>query len=604
MKQLWAKEIKEESAKLASYRDMEPPPSSSLSSKIEVTDTNQDSRARTHSLNARKTNPPPIPSPQNRKGSPTAPATPGSAQAAKAAANLEWDEDELETSIYDEESPLEDEDIISPATYPTPAMAPAAMAASASMSGAPTAPALTGSALAAPMMGGEGTLTPSKPEPDLSSLVATAQGWEAPQSTADVGTADLDMKDNPGRVADGSNRTKAPADPGTAGVSEVLRMANLAAPAAPLEANEFGASVVAPSGRRSNLLYGIIAISIIVAGGIIAVVLASTGGSTDDAEVAEVGAPALVDDVEPGSANAGEPSVAGTTPTIPGPTVTGIANAETGLDLIVDPAGVKVSLDGRSIGKAPLQIRSLRPGEHFIEIEAPAGFFSKSQTVTVNQDKADRVEIALVAMEINGTFDSQPSGAEVVLVADGVSQSIGTAPATYRIDPRKHYEVVFKKSGYASVTRPVEVSGSDAIQVMATLSKSHSGTKPTHSVTPTSTTPGVADIIPASTTAVVATPTHTDTVREPKPIPVPKPKPAVQAEGTGTLLLSAKPPCNIYIDGRDTGKMTPQRGIELSAGKHRITLLNNALGIKESFNVKIAPDKATKAVKDYTGQID
>ena len=512
---------------------------------------------------------------------------------------LEWDEDELETSIYDEESPLEEADIISPATYPTPAMAPAAMAA-ATMTGAPTAPALTGSALSSPGGGGGGdtNVTPMKEEPNLSSLVATAQGWEAPHPTPDLGTSDFDMTGGPDRVADGSNRTKAPADPvGPGGVSEVLRMASLAAPGAMLEPNEFGAALVpTSSSRRTNLLYGLIAISILIAGGIVAIVLASTGGKGDTTEVAS-GEPGMIDDTEAKTADG--PGDLLEAPTVASPTVTGIASANTGLDLIVNPAGVKVSLDGRSIGKAPLQIRSLRPGEHFIEIEAPPGFFSKSETVTVTQDSADRVEIKLVAMDITGTFESQPPGAEVILIADGVSQSLGTAPAEARIDPRKHYEVLFKKDGFATVTKPVEITGSAAFSVVGALSKSRASVKPSPEDTVARTKP----LNPVEPKVVVAPKPIVEDKPETKPDP--EPRPAVVAnDATGTLLLSAKPPCNIFIDGRDTGKMTPQRDIQLPVGKHRITLLNNALGIKESFNVKITADKATKALKDYTDQID
>jgi hypothetical protein len=81
-----------------------------------------------------------------------------------------------------------------------------------------------------------------------------------------------------------------------------------------------------------------------------------------------------------------------------------------------------------------------------------------------------------------------------------------------------------------------------------------------------------------------------------------RPKPPV-AKGEGTLLLGAKPPCEIFIDGRNTGLKTPQREIKLSAGKHKITLLNNEFGIKESFSVEIKADEQTKVVKDFSDRL-
>ncbi|MCP4446000.1 MAG: protein kinase [Myxococcales bacterium] len=622
MKQQWSKEIKEESAKLASYRDMAPP--SAAQSDVGTTVGNQEGRARTL---ARKTNPPPIPGEKPLAASPTAKTAtpmrkdnaPDLAPDLAAKANLDWDEDELETSIYDEESLLDADlvpvaahppsDMVPPAmpapampapampapAMPAPAMPAPAMAAAAS---GPTAPALTGSALSAFGVGADTVVTAAE-EPDLSSLLVTAQGWEAPQATSPVETTDFDMSQTPGRVADGSNRAKAPAAEAEAGggVSEVLRMASLAAPVAAAP-SEFGPALVPQPSRKTNTLYALASVPILIAAGIIAIMLASTGGSGGSDEVAAGSTPAVILDETDTAAKPVESS--GPAPIdiqASGPTVTGIANAKTGLDLIVDPVGVKVSLDGRPIGKAPLQIRSLRPGEHFIEIEAPAGYFSKSEKVTIIQDKADRVEIKLVAMEITGTFVSQPAGAEVLLVADGESQSLGNAPAKATLDPRKRYEVIFKKDGFATVTKPVAITGDSQFSVLETLSKARPSSKPV----PSNLKPSHSGAGNGGAAVAVAPPW----IRVEKPAP-PKPrtpKPVVDS-ATGMLMLNAKPPCKIFIDGRDIGKMTPQRSIKLSAGKHRITLLNNELGIKESFNVKISADKPTKAFKDFTDQID
>jgi eukaryotic-like serine/threonine-protein kinase len=89
----------------------------------------------------------------------------------------------------------------------------------------------------------------------------------------------------------------------------------------------------------------------------------------------------------------------------------------------------------------------------------------------------------------------------------------------------------------------------------------------------------------------------------PRPPPVDRPVKPPVVVGTGTLALSAKPPCKIFIDGRDTGKVTPERALELPAGSHRVTLMNNEFGIKESFSVKIKAGESTRSIKDFTDQI-
>src|SRR5262249_50743796 len=70
-------------------------------------------------------------------------------------------------------------------------------------------------------------------------------------------------------------------------------------------------------------------------------------------------------------------------------------------------------------------------------------------------------------------------------------------------------------------------------------------------------------------------------VETPKP-ETPKAEPP-KAGGQGTLLLGSKPPCDIFIDGQSTGMHTPQKDIKLPSGKHKITLVNNEFGIKETF---------------------
>ena len=54
----------------------------------------------------------------------------------------------------------------------------------------------------------------------------------------------------------------------------------------------------------------------------------------------------------------------------------------------------------------------------------------------------------------------------------------------------------------------------------------------------------------------------------------------------GTLMVGTKPPCKIYIDGKNTGLMSPQRSISLKPGKHKVTLINKKFKIKKTYNVE------------------
>lgn len=71
----------------------------------------------------------------------------------------------------------------------------------------------------------------------------------------------------------------------------------------------------------------------------------------------------------------------------------------------------------------------------------------------------------------------------------------------------------------------------------------------------------------------------------------------------GVLMLAAKPPCDILIDGKNTGLKTPQRVLRLPPGKHKVTLINEEHDLRDSFRVSIQSGKKTRIVRDMTSKL-
>ncbi|HYU16707.1 MAG TPA: serine/threonine-protein kinase [Candidatus Acidoferrum sp.] len=260
-----------------------------------------------------------------------------------------------------------------------------------------------------------------------------------------------------------------------------------------------------------------------------------------------------------------------------------------GFDLIVDPAGAVVKLDGRSIGKAPLQIRNLVEGHHLVEVEGVPGFFGKSQTVQVTLGQAQRVVLKLDAMQVVGRFVSEPPGARVTLIVNGERRPLGFAPVEVALDPREHYQALFRRPGFAPEVRPVAMNGAARVDVVAVLARALPG----RPVPQPELVEGEAEPAAAKRTGAA----------EDAPAPAPADEQQRTVEGEGTLGIMSKPPCRIFIDGRDTGQKTPVVGIQVKAGRHRVTLINNEFGLKESFFVEIQPGEAVKAIKDLTDRL-
>jgi len=270
----------------------------------------------------------------------------------------------------------------------------------------------------------------------------------------------------------------------------------------------------------------------------------------------------------------------------------------TGFDLYVTPAGITLwKLDGDSrTDRLPSRIRGISPGPHTVQIEPPPGFLSQLQQVSVELGKAPKVEIALQPIPgITGVFESTPPGATVSLIIDGKRQALGPSPAKAPLDPRNAYQVLFEKPGYRAINRPIAFSGALEEHIVVDLEK----------VTAQSPQPAPAPAPPPRPASPEPRPRRTGAGAEPSASSGSASDDAgdARARGQGVLVLGSKPPCDIAIDGSTTGLHTPQKEIKLPVGRHRITLTNAEFGINETFTVDIKADAPEKLIKDYSDRL-
>jgi hypothetical protein len=268
----------------------------------------------------------------------------------------------------------------------------------------------------------------------------------------------------------------------------------------------------------------------------------------------------------------------------------------TGFDLYVTPAGItQWKLDGDSrTDRLPSRIRGISPGPHTVQIEPPPGFLSQLQQVSVELGKAPKVEIALQPIPgITGVFESTPPGATVSLIIDGKRQAVGPSPTRAPLDPRSGYQVLFEKPGYRSVNRPIAFSGALEEHIVVELEKvsAQAPTPPSPPPRPAPSEPRPRRTGGAGTEPSGSSESASDDAGD------------ARARAQGVLVLGSKPPCDIAIDGGTTGLHTPQKEIKLPVGRHRITLTNAEFGINETFTVDIKADAPEKLIKDYSDRL-
>jgi hypothetical protein len=335
------------------------------------------------------------------------------------------------------------------------------------------------------------------------------------------------------------------------------------------------------------------------------------------------------------------PRVVATAPA-PEPAATLPVDPNSGFDVTTDPPGSKVRLDGQEIGTAPLRVRSLSAGKHLLEIGGIAGHKPTRQELVVEQGRAQSLAIKLEKEEGPPApsvvkLTSEPPGARVTLIGGGGRTVLGVTPTEAKLEGGKSYEVLYELDGYAAVTKAI---GPGEAAVAAVLTKGAVAapepvavaapaptpppkqirapappprresrrTESRHSepriVEPPRPRPERTAAVPKVTTPGGTTPIETapssGATREPAST---GPRTVEMTGGTGKLTLGAKPPCTVIIDGKDTGRTTPIREIEVKSGPVQITLVNSEFGIRESFTVQVKPGETSKVIKDYSDKL-
>jgi hypothetical protein len=416
--------------------------------------------------------------------------------------------------------------------------------------------------------------------------------------------------------------------------SAVVRFINLAqqtqnpvlsTPPAPIT-SEFGTEVLRTvttrRASRAPLIVGAIALAGAAAGAGVYLGKSGFGGSSPEkpspssnaaaAAAAPVAASDRADVTEPAPAEAPAPSAA--QPAAPAPQVTSpIVSvppdvlAATGYDIRVQP-GATITLDGTVLGKAPLRVRNLQPGTHVLDLEAPAGYFSRRMEVAVDAGESKELKVSLDPIEEDPSVAAATAGSH----ASGTSAKRERAELRRERKEKAREEQERRKEMRATrvaaaraAKQAAKAHRSDARTAMVAEPLPESASKPA-AKTANSDKDSQADAdLEAAMADIVGKPSKKKSAAAAAGASsLAASEPVSSASGKGTLMLGSKPPCDILVDGRPTGLKTPQRSMELSAGTHEVVLVNADLGIEKKFKVRIAAGKTTKAIQDLTSKLD
>lgn len=261
-----------------------------------------------------------------------------------------------------------------------------------------------------------------------------------------------------------------------------------------------------------------------------------------------------------------------------GPTATGgnpapdVEPAPAKTEFLASPAAAAPPVEPAGTGALAAPARPVAPPAPAAAIEIPAAPATPAEVVAAPPPGSTTAAAPQVLVDVR--IDSTPSGATVMLVDRGKTQYVGNTPVSAAVDPSHEYDLVLTYPG--EPTTLVHLDPASTRRVAVTLGAPASAPRP-------------ADGAPHRPERAPAEPPAT---RRPT-------RQIAEPAGEGTLKISSKPPCEIVIDGKPTGLVTPQLSIALPAGNHRVTLVNREKDIKKTLSVQISANTTEKVIEDF-----
>jgi hypothetical protein len=187
-------------------------------------------------------------------------------------------------------------------------------------------------------------------------------------------------------------------------------------------------------------------------------------------------------------------------------------------------------------------------------------------------------------------LESTPAGATVMLVDRGTTVFLGTTPIATALDPARTHELVFSLEGHRTQVMKLDPSAKTqlAIDLEPMVAENESAAADA----------GARDREPADKPRKKRK-KRRDSTDEASNASGDDDERATRKKGKGVLMVSTKPPCEIFIDGEPTNLVTPQRAIPVRAGRREIKLVNAEHGISRRTTVTITADESTKLIRDF-----
>jgi hypothetical protein len=236
-------------------------------------------------------------------------------------------------------------------------------------------------------------------------------------------------------------------------------------------------------------------------------------------------------------------------------------------------AEVKVFINGEDKGKLPLELKDLKPGKYVIKLEGGDKYGNVEKTIELKSgENLELKDLKLPLLKVKVTFDLKTRGAAIKLVKeDDKGKKTETALAFRANKALKTLDTTFKWSligslkGYDDLDKTLDFDGADEKMTVAVELQKESAEPP-----PTAAGPG-----PQSTGPTGPPPAKGD---------------------SGFINANSIPPSKVIINGRPHGS-TPVTGVKVKPGSHTVIFKHKEFGTKSRTVTVAAGQTKTATVR-------
>lgn len=268
--------------------------------------------------------------------------------------------------------------------------------------------------------------------------------------------------------------------------------------------------------------------------------------------------------------------------------VSNVAKAGTGFKVAGSQPGVKLYIDGREIGPLPQELRDLEPGDHKIRIAGSDRYAAVERNVTVMKDELqDLGTQTLKVVKGKATIALDTPNAKVYLVSGTDRRELPTLPISVDIDTSKAWSLEAVKPGYQEFKQAISFEDGQAEKTFNVVLEPKGGA-------------AAAGAAPAAATpvAVRAPAPPPAPAREPKPVTAAAAAPAAASDaqaGEAWLNINSIPAASVVLNGKPIGN-TPKVKVSVKPGTHTVLFVNSDEGLKKSITVTVGAGETKAAV--------